>query len=284
MQAHWSRRTFLAALGASAATAYAAPHDAQLIGGATLLHEAMPAGVRTSRFLHGAWKPVAETPARNPVALAAHPHLPVLYVAQNIRWRNQPRASVLAVRFDRMTGAGLVLGEQPLSLSATDPRALAVSADGRSLLAGAFGGGAWNAFALDQDGAPKAYPDVLKETGRGADPVQQQTAHPAAALAIPGSPYWLVADYGTDHISVLQHTADGLFIRHRHALPAGSGPSHMQVLAGQNRLVVMTTLRPALYTLQISTEPHLQLQQLQVQTLPESVRRDASLRLQAFTT
>jgi hypothetical protein len=260
-QRDWSRRDFLSALGA---TAFASTLPAQKkeapAGNAAFLHVATSASAQAGAICTFALEKercelVATASAELPAALAVHPKLPMIYVANGCdTWEHRPRATVEAFHFDRRSGQLQRVGRQALSLSATGPRAVEVSPDGAWLLVAAFDGGAWNAFALDAEGLPASYPVAFKETGRGLQSPEQDTAHPSALLGHPQQPLLLAGDYGTDRLSILRADSGGFSIVHRYDLPPGSGPAHLG--AGSDCLVVSTALRPSLRTFRVQGGLH----------------------------
>ena len=99
-------------------------------------------------------------------AFAAHPVLPVLYVARDCnQWDNLPRGLVetyaSATRFDSAaTSSRGTYGAlcHRSTIACCRPRA-------SHLLVSASTGGAWNAFSLDDDGIPESVAMSRKETG-----------------------------------------------------------------------------------------------------------------------
>lgn len=257
----WSRRDFLSALSATAfASTLPAQKPEALARNAAFLHVATLASARRGAICTFALgkercEPIATTSTELPVALAVHPKLSVIYVANGCdTWEHRPRATVEAFLFDYKSGHLRSMARRALSLSATGPRAVEVSPDGAYLLVAAFDGGAWNAFALDGEGLPAAYPVALKETGRGPRRHEQDSAHPSALLAHPQQPLLLASDYGTDRLSLLRADTDGFSVEHRYHLPPGSGPAHLGLRA--DWLVVSTALRPSLRTFRVQGGLH----------------------------
>lgn len=262
MQEHdWTRRDFLSALGATAfASALPAQKTVGSAGSAAFLHVAVLASARQGAVCTFALERercelVATASTELPVALAVHPKLSVIYVANGCdTWEHRPRATVEAFHFDRKSGRLQSMARHALSLSATGPRSIEVSPDGAYLLVAAFDGGAWNAFALDAEGVPAAYPVAFKETGRGSQSPEQDAAHPSALLGHSQQPFLLASDYGTDRLSLLRADSDGFSVEHRYDLPPGSGPTHLGVKS--DLLVVSTALQPSLQTFRVESGAH----------------------------
>jgi Lactonase, 7-bladed beta-propeller len=224
-------------------------------GNAVFIHVAVLASahqgsIRSFALGRDRCEPVATASAELPVALAVHPKLSVIYVANGCdTWEHRPRATVEAFFFDNQSGQLRSMTRCALSLSATGPRSIEVSPGGDYLLVAAFDGGAWNAFALDAEGYPAAHPVAFKEAGRGPWPHEQDTAHPSALLAHPQEPLLLASDYGTDRLSLLRAGTDGFSVEHRYQLPPGSGPTHLGFRS--DWLVVSTALQPSLQTFRV---------------------------------
>ena len=257
----WTRRDFLSALGATAfASVLPAQKTATPAGNAAFLHVAVLSSahrgfIRTFALERDHCEPVATASTELPVALAVHPKLSVIYVANGCdTWEHRPRATVEAFFFDNKSGQLRSMARCALSLSATGPRSIEVSPDGAYLLVAAFDGGAWNAFALDAEGLPATQPVAFKEAGRGLWPLEQDAAHPSALLAHSQEPLLLASDYGTDRLSLLRAGTDGFSVEHRYQLPPGSGPTHLGVKS--DLLVVSTALRPSLQTFRVQRGSH----------------------------
>ncbi len=199
-------------------------------------------------------------PSQRPSAIARHPYRSLLYVANDIsRYQHHLRGTVETFSVDQATGTLELIGRQPLSLSATRPRSLAVSPDGQSLLVAAYGGGAYNVLPIDESGLPGAPSTILKQVGRGEHPSEQASAHPAHVLFHPRADFALAADYGADRLDVLapdrgDESANMLKVAARIPCVAGSGPSRIAVHRGEEIFVVAHTLRPALAIFHVSSD------------------------------
>lgn len=289
LESHWTRRTFLSAAGAAGlagamgfasrylpgaaratrARLYAA---ALLADGFGVVHAFATEGERCEL--------VGSFPCERPTALALHPWLPVLYVANDCEaWQDRPRATVEALALAPDGVPSHSLGRIPLALSALAPRSLAISADGEHLLVSAFKGGAWNSFSLDKDGIPAPNPAALKEVGRGSSLPGQAAAHPHTILPVNsgGGSLFVGSDYGTSQLSLLEAYAEPvpgyeassgvLAARYRHQLPAASGAVHLALDPGSGLVVASSVLRPALHSFRITEGSGPTLAPLQSQSL-----------------
>jgi 6-phosphogluconolactonase len=173
-----------------------------------------------------------------PVSLALHPSSRTLYVLNEIsEFQGLPTGSVEAYRIDKSTRQLDLLGRQALSLSATMPRHLAVSPDGKSLAVAVHGGGAYNLLPILEDGQLGRVRSILKETGSGPANGHQETAHPQSIVFDPTGSRFIAADLGSDRVSVLS-VEDGLGALVRHTMPPGSGPRNLALHPNGQLLVV----------------------------------------------
>jgi hypothetical protein len=211
-----SRRTFLAgaaacaAIGPSLLRAATHAHDCQAV-----LHVATCTSqnghVHTYALTPGGCALLGSTAVDSFAALAAHPLLPVLYIARDFdQWENLPRGVVETYAVERGLHPLRLLAQTPMALSATGPRSLAVSYCGRHLLVSASTGGAWNAFILNRAGMPASLAIARKETGAalGSNTVSLPTPH---GLAF--SPHTAVAvgaDPGSGRLTLLQPSEEGI--------------------------------------------------------------------------
>jgi 6-phosphogluconolactonase len=198
--------------------------------------------------------------SQGPSAIVRHPFRPLLYVANDVGvYEHQPRGTVETFEFDQAIGAFELVGRQPLSLSATRPRSLALSSDGRSLLVAAFGGGAYNVLPIDESGLPSAPTTILKQVGHGEHPIEQGSAHPSHVLFHAGKNIAIAADYGADRLDIFAsdhgefHDAN-MKVANRVPCAAGSGPSKIAMHPDGELLVVAHVLRPALTVFRWASE------------------------------
>lgn len=177
------------------------------------------------------WRLQHIVPGVAPVSLALHPSRASLYVLHETReYEGLPRGFIEAFKVDATTGRLTFHGRQALSLSATMPRHLAVSPNGRSLVVAVHGGGAYNVLPIQADGSLGQVSGILKETGCGPVAQHQETAHPQAVVFDTTGTRVIGADLGSDRLSVLslaENLQPGLQVVHRHSTQPGSGPRHL---------------------------------------------------------
>jgi len=206
----WSRRTLLRRVSMGAA-------GAALAGPALSLLDrwSQPArpryvyiGAAQSIYVFDArgprWRVVQQIPSASPAALALHPAGRFLYVAHAVdSFEGLPRGAVSAYSIDPASGGLTHLNRQPLSLSATHPRALAVSPAGDALAVAAYGGGAYNLLPIAPDGSLGRPSAILKLTGAGPDPLRQRSSHPHSVIYDPAGRFLVGSDLGADRLHLI---------------------------------------------------------------------------------
>ncbi len=266
-----TRRTFLAMLGSAGAVRLVPQPHGLVPSGAEARPTLLCVGALTgggSGAIHtlavqgGRCEPLGSIPSEQPLALASHPARPIIYAANSVnRYRHEPRGTVEAVLVDQRTGQLERVACQPLSLSATYPRSLAVSPDGRSLLVAAFGGGAYNILPLDESGVPGAPSAILKQVGRGAHFPDQGSAHPASVVFVRQHLMGIAADFGADRLDLLSPDPNAprkFTIVNRIACRPGSGPCALALHREGGLLVAAQRLRPALTIFRLVPPAHLE--------------------------
>lgn len=162
----------------------------------------------------------ARTPS--PSFLARHPELPVLYAVNELAEGTVSAWSV--------AGDGVLT---PLAVQPTGgghPCHLAVTADGRHLLAANYGSGSVTVLPLDAAGVPGERSDLVQHDGRGPDPDRQEGSHAHMVAPDPAGAGVLAVDLGADR--VFRYRLDPVSGRLTAQAPAivaaaGSGPRHL---------------------------------------------------------
>lgn len=181
-----------------------------------------------------------------PVSMALHPSRKTLYVLNGVNeYQGLPRGSVQTFSVHPGSGHLTLQGRQPLSLSATMPRQLTVSPDGKWLAIAVHGGGAYNLLPIAADGQAGRPCGILKETGCGPVPNLQDRAYPTAVLFDKTGHRIITADLGSDRVCVLS-TEDGLATIERHEMTAGAGPRHLALHPSGDILFVANALEGSL--------------------------------------
>jgi Lactonase, 7-bladed beta-propeller len=159
-------------------------------------------------------------------AMAAHPVLPVLYVARDCRqWEGLPRGVIESYSVERGVRPLRLLARSPMALSATGPRSLAVSPCGRHLLVAASTGGAWNAFALS-GGLPAPIAIARKETGSILNAHTTALPTPHGLVFSPQGSFAAATDPGSGRMTLLQPLSDGIAVAARCQAPHGCATSN----------------------------------------------------------
>ncbi len=264
-----NRRTFHAAMGLGGAALALSPlhlHSAFERGAEELLlcaasYGATDAGtLHLLQIAHGRVRLLATHSSDQPSAIVRHPSRKLLYVANDVsRYHHKPRGTVETFAVDEEPGTLALVGRQPLSLSATRPRSLAISPDGDRLLVAAFGGGAYNVLPIDKSGLPSAPSSILKQVGHGEHPTEQASAHPSHVLFHPSRGIAIGADYGTDRLDVLTCDSENsnlgnMKVANRIPCLAGSGLSKVAIHPNGEFLVTAHALHPALTAFRLSPE------------------------------
>lgn len=173
------------------------------------------------------WKLKQIVASATPVSLAVHPNRRFLYAVNEVdRYEGLPTGTVEAYSIDA-EGRLTFLNRRALSLSATLPRHLALSPDGRSAMVAVHGGGAYNLLSIGEDGQIGSVIGILKETGCGPCAEHQDTAHPQMAVFDDTGRRALAVDMGSDRLNVLSMEDGNLAASERYTLDAGSGPRQL---------------------------------------------------------
>jgi 6-phosphogluconolactonase len=187
-----------------------------------------PQALHVFTMRRGRWALLQEIACEAPSCLALHPSMPVLYATNEVReFQGFPTGSVTAFEVGA-DGHLTQIQRTKLSLSATLPRSIAISPDGTYALITAHGGGSYNLFSINHDGALGYIRGVVKEIGSSLHPEYQETSHPQHAC-FDGKGHILATDLGTDRIHVLSLADGSLRLQGRHQVAPGAGPAKVTV-------------------------------------------------------
>ena len=234
MNLPWSRRDFLQRMGYSSLsgmgsrlawlTGSSARPSAPRLAYVGQMDAEREHGIQVFAVERGGWRRVQEIASERPVFLALHPGEQFLYAVNEIdSYRHLPSGSVEAFAIDPASGHLSRLNRQPLSLSATSPRHMAVSPDGSAVVVAAHGGGAYNVLPIAGNGELGRVSAIVKETGSSVNERHQEAAHPQMVLFDTTGQRLLGADLGSDQLSVFSLAGDQVAVNHRSSLRAGSG-------------------------------------------------------------
>lgn len=203
LAAGWTRREFVrGAAGMVAlphlplgAVAAPSPRFAYVASGEGWLH--------VFRLRGEVWTRTQRVPSRAPACILLSPPQRTLYVANEVDvYEGLPRGTVEAFHIDPLDGRLTLLGRTPLSLSATHPRHLALSPDGKLLAVAAYGGAIYNLFPIAEDGSLGQPSSIFKQAGCGPHAQSQTSAHPHTLFFDATGRHLLSSDFGSDRLSV----------------------------------------------------------------------------------
>jgi 6-phosphogluconolactonase len=214
----WTRREFLR----GAAGVVALRHLPSGVAGPQLAYVASGEGVLHVFSMQGEqWNRIQRVPSRAPACVLLCPAQRTLYVTNEVEvHEGLPRGTVESFRVDSLDGRLTLLNRQPLSLSATRPRHMALSPDGRLLAVAAFGGGIYNLFPIAKDGSLGPPGRIFKDVGFGAE-----SAHPHSLFFDADGRHLLSSDFASGRLSVFAVDEDRLRRRMHRSTGPGSGPA-----------------------------------------------------------
>ena len=223
----WTRREFVRGAAGMAALQQLHQSPAE----APLQRSAFAYVASGEGFLHvfslrdEVWSRIQRVSSRAPACILLSPAQRTLYVANEIEvHEGLPRGTVEAFNIDPRDGRLTLLGRQPLSLSATCPRHMALSPDGRLLAVAAYGGGLFNLLPIAEDGSVGHPSSIYKEAGCGRHAQLQASAHPHTLVFDANGRHLLSSDFGSDRLSVFA-VEDGRLRRTMQQFAGeGSGP------------------------------------------------------------
>jgi 6-phosphogluconolactonase (cycloisomerase 2 family) len=182
-------------------------------------------GIQVFTVENNGWKLSQTIASDKPSCLALHPSQKFIYAVNEIdEYQGLPTGTVEAYSIDARDGRLTLLNRQPLSLSATAPRHLAVSPDGSQLIVAVHGGGSYNLLPIRTDGYLERVSGMLKEIGSGPDQERQNTAHPQMVLFDSSQHHLISADLGSDKLNVFTLENDRLIVAQRCSTEPASGP------------------------------------------------------------
>jgi 6-phosphogluconolactonase len=237
----WSRRKFIRSLGYSSLLGASNLSSEYLLSCDILENvtwqkyrfayvSSMSQGIMVFAVEKESWKLIETIVSEKPSALALHPDRNTLFAANAIdTYQTLPTGSVESYRIDPQHGGLTLLNRQPLSLSATAPRHLAVSPDGLYLIVAVHGGGAYNILPINSDGSLDNVSGILKEIGSGPNREHQDTAHPQRIMFDTAGRHLLSSDLGNDKLSIFSLAEGTISPTQRITAEPGSGPQSLAI-------------------------------------------------------
>lgn len=176
-----------------------------------------------------------------PSWLQWHPALPILYATSELE-----SGAVTAVA---VTAGGRMNVLNSYPSHGASPCHLAVTPDGRHLLAANYGSGTVTTFGLADDGRIAGLTDLIRHHGSGPDPVRQDAAHPHMIVLADSGRLVSVVDLGSDQIRSYQLRSDGTLAPAAvSALPPGTGPRQLVRRPDSTRGWILAELAGTLLT------------------------------------
>jgi 6-phosphogluconolactonase len=242
----WSRREFVQVAGSSLGAMSLGSSLVARVGGASegvatrfvyvgFGGEGAKEGIASYDLRDGRWRSMDVVASAAPSALTLDAGERFLYAVNEVNeYEGLPSGTVEAYSIDAADGSLKFVNRQKLSLSATAPRHVAVSPDGKTLVVAVHGGGAYNVLPLGNDGRVGAVSGILKETGSGLRD-EQRSAHPQMVV-FDRAGRAVSADLGSDRLSILKLDTIRLKTAERHATRMGDGP-HQIAFHSDGRLL-----------------------------------------------
>ncbi len=226
LKARWTRREFVRGVAGVVALPHLPQNMAASLPPPQFAYVASGQGSLDVFSLRGkVWRRTQHVPSPAPACILLSPAQQILYVANQLDLHEGlPRGTVESFHIDPFDGHLTLFGRTPLSLSATHPRHLALSPDGKLLAVAAYGGAIYNLFPVGEDGSLGPPSGIFKQTGCGPHDQSQASAHPHTLLFDASGRHLLSSDFGSDRLSVFAVRDGRLQQRTQRATGEGSGP------------------------------------------------------------
>jgi 6-phosphogluconolactonase len=208
------------------------------------------AGIHVVRFDTDTGKagvPQLAAKSVNPTFLSVHPDGHHLYAANETdQWEGRPGGYVSAFAIDQDSGMLTAMNQQ--STGGGGPCHLVTDRTGTAVLVANYGGGSVAGLPLKADGSLSPRTAFVQHTGSGPNKDRQSGAHAHSINLSPDGKFALVADLGTDRISIYRFEAKGasLKLQGEVAMPPGSGPRHLVFSPDGRRIFVISEMRSTL--------------------------------------
>lgn len=171
------------------------------------------------------WTRIQQVTSRATACVLLSPDQTTLYVANDVEeHEGKPRGTVEAFHVDPRDGRLSLSSRQALSLSATRPRHMAISPDGKLLAVATYGGGIYNLLPISPDGSLRPPSAIFKDAGCGPCATAQASAHPHTLFFEAGGDRLLSSDFGSDRLSVFVLEDGRLRRQTLRSTGEGSGP------------------------------------------------------------
>lgn len=212
------------------------------------------------------------TSAVNPSFLALHPRGRFLYAVSEISASSGTASgAVLAFAVNHQTGQLTQLNQQ--ASGGAGPCHLTVDQTGQHVLVANYSGGSVAVLPIRAKGSLGEATCVIQHLGSSAHPQRQRQSHVHSVNLSPDNRHALVADLGTDLVTVYRFDAErGVLVTpavQAFKTPPGSGPRHLAFHPGGKRVLLLNELSNTLMLLDYAPETGRLILLHKVSTLPE---------------
>lgn len=187
----------------------------------------------------GRKRKVQSIASQRPASLTRDARAKYLFAVNQIdNYQGLPTGSVESYRVEPGTGHLSLINRAPLSLSATMPRHLALSPDGRLLVVAVHGGGLYNVLPVGSNGEIGRVTQAIKEIGCSINGHRQLSAHPHSVVFHPSGKFLLGTDEGADRINVFRIDGGHMIRVNRIPTVPGSGPTGLAIESSGSDVLV----------------------------------------------
>ena len=179
----------------------------------------------------------------NPSFLAVHPKKNLLFAVGETRDFNDAKSGSLAV-FRIAPESGELTELNRVASSGGSPCHLVVDRDGRHVLVANYHGGNVAAIKIGEDGRLGARTAFAQHEGSSANPRRQEGPHAHSINLDRDNRRAFAADLGTDELVIYDYDSGAGTLQRSGAVEAapGSGPRHLAVHPGGERLYLLNEL------------------------------------------
>jgi 6-phosphogluconolactonase len=182
---------------------------------------------------------IQSLPSQHPSSLTLDITGRYLFAVNDIdEFQGFPTGSVESYEVAPRTGKLNRISRSALSLSATTPRQLALSPDGRHFVVAVYGGGLYNVLSVRPNGEIGGITQVLKEIGHSIRRGPQSSAHPHSIVFHPSGEFVIGTDTGADRVNVFRIRDGQMTCVQRLATVPGAGPAGLTLDASGSDVVV----------------------------------------------
>ena len=198
----------------------------------------------------GELKPLAVTPnLENPSFLAISPDKKYLYAVSEVK--ESPGIDSGSVTAYRIQASGQLEKINQKATKGFHPAHVAVSPDGKLVVASNYSSGSLSFFHVGEDGALEESFQQIQHEGSGPDQNRQQSPHAHSALFTKDGKTLISADLGTDKIDFYQQDASERFeLSASVSMEPGAGPRHFAFSPDGQFIYVMNEMASTVSILQ----------------------------------